>query len=52
METLIKKTIIKKEKTVKTVIKKAPKKRILGNAKGKMWVSPDCWDDDFDDEKS
>lgn len=52
METLIKKTTTKKEIITKETPKKTPKKRIMGHAKGKMWESPDCWNDDFDDEKS
>jgi hypothetical protein len=28
--------------------KKAPKNRVGGQAKGKIWVAPDCWTDDFE----
>ncbi len=45
---ILAKIIIKKER----ITKRKPKKRILGHAKGKIWESPDCWNDDFDDEKS
>lgn len=50
METLIKpsvKNLTNKKLTNKKVnVKKQPKERILGHAKG-LLVSKDCWEDDF-----